>query len=333
MSLNKHAAIRYRAIDECLSNNLRTWDIQQIEDAVNDAIYEYDGSEGIERRQLRSDIAFMKDSKGYSAPIEHYRDGKKHLYRYSEKGFSISNKGINSGEAEIMGEAVRFLSSFRGRPGFEMLDEIIPVLEDKLGVSDLGINFISYGDNTYYSGYDFIGVLFKAIKDNIVLDVVYKPYKDEPFAVKFHPHHLKNFNNRYFVFGLNQDNGIQTWNMALDRIQKISPSKEDFIKSDIDWTEYFSDIVGVTRRGNDVEEIKLRINLDRLPYVLTKPLHESQKVKSEDPDGIVYLTVEVNRELKQLLYGFGGDIEVIKPEWLKEEMKKEAKRMFDNYCA
>ena len=331
MSLNKHAAIRYKAIDNCLSNTFRSWTIDQIEESVNDALFEYDGSNGIQRRQLRSDLAFMKEEQGYSAPIESYRDGKSHFYRYSEKGFSISNKGINSSETEIMGEAVRCLSSFRGRPGFEMLDEIIPVLEDKLGVKNLGRNFISYSDNTYYKGYELIGELFKAIKDKIVLDIEYKPYNESSFTVKFHPYYLKNFNNRYFVFGRNQENDIETWNMPLDRIVKITPAKDSFIECTIDWEEYFDDIVGVTRRGGQVEEIKLQVAINRLPYIITKPLHPSQFIKSDEPEGIVFIKVEVNRELKQLLYGFGSDVEVLEPQDLREQMKEEAKRMLENY--
>lgn len=332
MSLNKHAAIRYLAIDKCLSNNLRTWTKDQLHDAVNDALYEFDGSDGVGLRQFRADVAFMKDEKGYSAPIEFYRNGKQYLYRYSEKDFSISSKGINSGEAEIMGNAVRFLSSFRGRPGFEMLDEIIPVLEDKLGVKDLGKSFISYGDNIYYEGYNYIGTLRKAVQDRLVLDVIYKPFNKEERLVKFHPYYLKNFNNRYFVFGLNEVEGMASFNLALDRIKDISISKSDYIASDIEWEYYFDDFVGVTNIANkEVEIIKLKVNLVRLPYILTKPLHGSQYIENEEEEGIVFLKVKVNRELKQLLYGFGSDIEVLEPKSLREEMRDEVFKMHTNY--
>ena len=333
MSLNKHAVIRYRAIDECLSNYHRKWNIQDIHDAVNDALYDYNGTEGIEIRQLRADIAFMKDEKGHAAPIEFYRDGNKYLYRYSEKDFSISNNGINSGEAETMGEAVRFLSSFRGRPGFEMLDEIIPVLEDKLKIKDLDKNFISYSDNTKYKGYTLIGPLFKAIKDKIVLNVEYQPYDEKSFMVKFHPHYLKNYNNRYFVFGLNEDMNMETWNMPLDRINEISQLKDKtFIKTNVDWENHFKNIVGVTRKGGTIEKIRLKFTKNRLNYILTKPIHQSQDVISKEPEfGIVEINVEINNELRQMLYSFGGDVEVLEPASLKKEMKKEAEKMLHLY--
>ena len=333
MPLNKHAVIRYRAIDECLSNYHRKWNIQDIHDVVNDALYDYNGTEGIEIRQLRADIAFMKDEKGHSAPIEFYRDGDKYLYRYSEKDFSISNNGINSGEAETMGEAVRFLSSFRGRPGFEMLDEIVPVMEDKLGVKNLRKNFISYSDNIGYKGYELIGPLFKAIKDNIVLNIDYKPFGKDPFKVKFHPHYLKNFNNRYFVFGLNEEKNMETWNMALDRIKEMNQVKDaSYIESNIEWEKYFNNVIGVTRiEDNPVEQIKLKFTEKRLNYVLTKPLHVSQTIDSEDQEAIICLKVEINKELKQLIYSYGSDVEVLEPASLREEINEEIKKMVAMY--
>lgn len=332
MSLNKHASIRYRAIDECLSNNKRTWNIEDIHKAVNNALNDYNGTEGIEIRQLRADIAFMKDEKGHSAPIEHYRDGKLHLYRYTEKDFSISNKGINSGEAEIMGEAVRFLSSFRGRPGFEMLDEIVPVMEDKLGVKDLNKNFISYGDNIDYKGYSHIGRLRKAIQDKLVLEIEYKPFNKPKITVKLHPYHIKGYNNRYFLFGLNKESDFEFDNLALDRIEKISSSKEEYVESDTNWNEYFDDFVGVSNDEKvSVETIKLNFAPNRYPYVVTKPLHFSQVIPKNEPEGIVLLKVKVNRELKQMLYSFGGDVEVLEPKSLREEMKKEAEKMLAFY--
>ncbi len=332
MPLNKHAVIRYRAIDKCLSNRGRTWNIKQLHEVVNAALFEYNGSSGIAERQLKADIAFMKESQGHSAPIEHYRDSKLYLYRYTDEKFSISNNGINSGEAEIMGEAVRFLSSFRGRPGFEMLDEIIPVMEDKLGIKDLNKSFISYSDNIDYKGYNHIGRLRKAIQDKLVLEIEYKPFNKPKSIVKLHPYHIKGYNNRYFLFGLNKVSVHEFDNLALDRIEKISASEEEYVESDNNWSEYFDDFIGASNDEKvPVETIKLKFAPARYPYVITKPLHSSQVIPKNEPEGIVLLKVKVNRELKQLIYSYGSDIEVLEPASLREEIKEEIKKMVAMY--
>src|SRR5690606_38229782 len=90
--------------------------------------------------------------------------------------------------------------------------------------------------------------------------------------------YLKQYNNRWFAFGLNADNQIATWNLALDRIEAIEETNLKYRQSETDWEDYFFDIVGVTRsEGAEIQEIKLNFSADVAPYVLTKPLHPSQK--------------------------------------------------------
>ena len=44
----------------------------------------------------------------------------------------------------------------------------------------------------------------------------------------------------------------------------------------IDFKEYFSDIVGVSRSNAPVEEVILKVSDKAIGYIVTKPLHESQ---------------------------------------------------------
>jgi len=75
MATNKNAVIRYRILDKCFKNFGRTYTIKDLLEEVNNelAYYNADGS-GIQIRQLRVDIAFMKSDSGYSAPIKVFRD-------------------------------------------------------------------------------------------------------------------------------------------------------------------------------------------------------------------------------------------------------------------
>lgn len=61
MSTNKNATIRYQALDRCFSNFRKRYYIQDLIDACNDALSEYDGNtSGVQRRQIFNDIEFMK---------------------------------------------------------------------------------------------------------------------------------------------------------------------------------------------------------------------------------------------------------------------------------
>jgi predicted DNA-binding transcriptional regulator YafY len=100
---------------------------------------------------------------------------------------------------------------------------------------------------------------------------------------------------------------------------------EPFIENTrYDFKEYFEDIIGINRgKDKPPEEITLWFAPDKAPYIQTKPIHGSQKVKKQDEEGLV-ITIEVivNYELKSLLWSFGDEVKVLSPEWLDNELLK-----------
>jgi predicted DNA-binding transcriptional regulator YafY len=86
--------------------------------------------------------------------------------------------------------------------------------------------------------------------------------------------------------------------------------------------------------GNPVETVRLRVRGSRYPYIETKPLHRSQKLikgESDEEWKVVEIRVRMNRELTAMLIGYGGDVEVVSPEGLREWMKKEVRKMTELY--
>ena len=107
MATNKHATIRYHALDRCFSNPGRKFFIEDLIYACNQAIYDFAGIEnGVKRRQVFDDITFMESEQGWSIPLERTKDGKRVFYRYADKSFSIKNQGINQEEAEQLKEVI-----------------------------------------------------------------------------------------------------------------------------------------------------------------------------------------------------------------------------------
>ena len=71
MPINKNAVVRYNTLDKCFRNSGRNYFINDLLDAVNKALFEINpNTNGIQIRQLRSDISFMKSTDGYGAPIK-----------------------------------------------------------------------------------------------------------------------------------------------------------------------------------------------------------------------------------------------------------------------
>ena len=102
MPVNKHALIRYHALDKCFSNFARRYYIEDLIAACNDALYSFTGDEkysdpinpGISRRQILVDIDFMESLEGWSAIIDRIKDGRRVYYRYENSDFTINNQPI-----------------------------------------------------------------------------------------------------------------------------------------------------------------------------------------------------------------------------------------------
>ncbi|MAN60073.1 MAG: WYL domain-containing protein [Flavobacteriaceae bacterium] len=325
MSVNKNALIRYQILDRCFRNPGRMYFWEDLLKECNNALVEFDpNNQGIQRRQLFDDIRFMESDQGWSIPLDRIRHGRKVYYRYEDLSFSISNQPLNDSEAEQIKSALQIFSRFSGTPQFEWVNEMIPMLESKFGLIERKNEVISFESNIDLKGLHFLTPLFNAIINERVLSVIYKDFKSsEPYEITFHPYFLKQYNNRWFAFGLNSDNQVPNWNLALDRIESLSETTLKYKPPETDWEEYFFDLVGVTRpEGVELQEVVLKFSPEVAPYVITKPLHPSQKHKN-DPTGLqVRIKVLPNFELERLVLSFGEQVKVISPQDFKERISQ-----------
>ena len=334
MSVNKNAIIRYQTLDRCFRNPGRRYFWEDLLEECNRALLELNpGSRGIQRRQLFDDMRFMQSEQGWAVPLEKYRFGRRVYYRYSDPEFSINNQPLNESEAEQIRSALRIISRFSGTPQFEWVNEMIPQLEEKLGLIKQEKEAISFESNIDLKGSQHLTPLFNAIVNERVLKITYKDFKSpEPYVIVFHPYYLKQYNNRWFVLGLNDSNDHPYWNMALDRIEALEETDKAYRKSETDWEEFFYDIVGVTRpHGEEAREIILKFTPEIAPYVITKPLHPSQKHRQDDTGLEVRLKVIPNYELVNIILSFAENVEVISPEDLRETVAARLRKACDRY--
>ena len=334
MSTNKHAIIRYQTLDKCFRNPGRTYYIEDLIQACNDAIYEYSGiKDGVKRRQLLDDIKFMESEQGWNIQLEHIRDGRKVYFRYENLNFSINNQPLNETEEKQLKEALLTLSRFKGMPQFEWVDEITARLDSGLGLTQNDLQIIEFEQNDYLKGLEFITPLYSSIQYKKVLNLSYRSFKRERHqTIIFHPYYLKQYKNRWFVFGLNEEINLMT-NLALDRIVRIEETRKSYIQNSINFTEYFEDIIGVTvNKENSIEKVILKISNELYPYIETKPIHGSQKVKENNENyTIIELELIPNYELESLMLSYGEGIEILSPDSLREHIRERIKLTLKNY--
>ena len=341
MPTNKNAQIRYQALDKCLGNWVRRFYIEDLVEACNEALYIYNGNStkgnGVKKRQVQEDLKFMESEEGYRMTIEAIQDGHKKYYRYSKRNDSIKEQPINQEEINLIHDALTLLKRFEGVPQFDWLEDVENHLysTSRLGVSAKSV--VSFQNNPYLKGMNnFYKTLFDAIVNKRVLELKYQPFGKDERTIIVSPYHLKQYNNRWFLIAKRYDLDEYLSNYAIDRIISVKEISKTFepLEDDFDFDDYFGDVVGVSVTNNPVETVVLHVNEKVLGYIMTKPLHESQSsklVQVDDKHWEISLKVKDNYELCSLLRSYGDQIEVIKPEHLRTEMKRLAEKLTNMY--
>ena len=328
MAENKGAKVRYRAIDKCLRSKHGRFCWEDLRDACEKELYDvYMEPKSVSRRQIYDDLNYMESMEGYNAPIERIRDGKRIYFKYSDPNFAIDKSPITPDEMDQLKETILMLNRFKGMPQFGWMEEILSKLEDKFHLNGAEDSVIGFEQNLDLKGLENITPLFEAIVNKQVLNIRYKSFKkNKPITCEIHPYYLKQYNNRWFLFGWNTEFGAIT-NFALDRIEAVSPMLGEYRPKPegLDFDEYFDDVVGVTIPKGKVEHIVMRVAPDRYPYIKNKPLHPSQH--NYDKEFRISIDVIPNNELISLLLSFGSQLEVLEPQSVREMMREHVKTL------
>ena len=335
MPTNKNASIRYQALDKCFRDQRHRYYIEDLLQKCEEALYYYNGVGGVSKRQLFEDIKFMESETGWSIPLERKKDGKRVYYRYETPGFSINEQPLTDEEAQQLKALIITLGRFRGLPSNEWVEEIISNLEWRFNLKGNSENVIGFEQNLGLKGLYFLAPIIEATANHQVLNVTYKNYKSgsEAKELSIHPYYVKQYNNRWFLLALDNERHFIT-NLALDRIMSIQVTdKIAFIdNTTIDFEHYFDDVVGVTipPKGVSKELIQLRFSEKQYPYVVSKPIHHSQKVL-QGKERVISIEVIPNYELDQQILSFGLDVEVLSPANYRSHIKENLENSLKKY--
>ncbi|WP_455671474.1 helix-turn-helix transcriptional regulator [Phocaeicola sp.] len=180
MLTNKNAQLRYKVLDRCFSDFHHKYNIEDPINKVNEALTSLYGTQ-VSIRQIREDIKYMRDRVTYNAPIKASPyDGRKSYYRYSNCKFSIFNNDLSTEEVASLRSTIDILSRFYGVSCNAWLEDVISNLE-----------------------YQF--------------NILYRTFTGKEQTSVIHPYHIKQFNNHWFLIGLQEDShGNYITNKALD---------------------------------------------------------------------------------------------------------------------
>ena len=339
MPTNKNALTRFKYLDEMLSDRHHFYDIHDLTEKCNEKLTDA-GFPEVSQRCIEKDINYLEYDPFY-AEIERYRVNSRRCIKYENPSFSIFRKELSEEESNLILEVLNTIGQFDGLAHFEWLDRF------KIG---LGLKkrprIISFSNNPYLQNSNLLGVLFDNISNQLAVRLEYHTFADKRTKeIIFHPYLLKQYNNRWYLIGAEEDDG-KILNFALDRIDTVTALPEIKYKPcNEDLADRFEDIIGVTLYGDrDVEHILFWVSNRSKDYVETKPIHGSQCLyKSEKDDEFrkqypflnegAFFSIDCipNYELVRELCSFGKELIVLSPSSIQDDIFNRIKSMLDSY--
>ena len=188
------------------------------------------------------------------------------------------------------------------------------------------------------SGQRFLTQIIEAMRDNRTLEMSYQSFWNNTASTfEVAPYCVKVFRQRWYVVACSlSDERLRVY--ALDRIQELRTTENTFtLPEDFDPEAYFADSFGVVVDEKcAVERVKIRVQGIQRQYIRTLPLHASQQETEITNDSSVfefYLrpTLDFQQELLTHAANTDGRIEVLKSQWLREQMKQIGLNLFNTH--
>lgn len=190
-------------------------------------------------------------------------------------------------------------------------------------------------DNAPLGG-QYIDDITNAISTSKRLHIAYKSFfEKETKQLTVSPYWLKMYNQRWYLVAHSEvDDTIYPY--ALDRIRSLEITENSFdYPQDLSASNYFNDSVGITvDMEYDIETIDFKVYGTQRNYIETLPIHHSQKRIEENPDYSIYsMVVRPSYELFEKLIAQQYHLEVLSPQWIREEMAAIITDMTNRYKA
>ena len=328
MPFNKNAFLRYRIIDQCLNNKYRKF----TRDTLTEIIKSKLDLGKFSKNSLDKDIAFMKDERILNAPIKNDPNDK--FYYYTEpftlQGFTLSDEEESALHMSL--SVLDILKDTKYATSYKSLIDRMLIHTGGYQKTDV----IELEQPVKQAESFLIDQLYDSIIDEQTLLITYKAYGKEAKDHIISPYMIKEYKNRFYLVARKHtiEKTELIYCFGLDRIIDVKKSKEAYlITKGFNSKNYFKDSFGITRKLNEEPlELVLRFNKKNLHYVLSNPLHHSQKIVKQTKDSLtISICVYESDELNMQVLSYGAGVEVISPALYKDYISGIIKEMYKVY--
>jgi len=330
MPVNKNAAFRYRIIDGCLRNSMRKYPTLQM---LKEMIMEGAGLNSLSDSQINKDIRAMKDI--YNAPIESHKIHGG--YYYTEEDFSINSFPLTHDEIRVLDMSSSILKQIKYSGYFNQFESVIDKLISGFRISQIpgyeNRQIIEVEQPISDTGLRWIEMAYESIINKLPLHVDYKKFNsDETKQHIFSAYIIREYRNRWYITGFSEKSEAIT-TLALDRVVNMELMKGGYRSADFDAKDFFKYGFGATVYS-DSKPFKVELLFDNSlsGYMLTKPLHSTQKILGHNED-FLHLEIEcyLTPELEGTILSYAEKVKVLAPQELIDRVKTRAEGLVGLY--
>lgn len=286
----------------------------------------------VDPRTVRRDIDFLRDQ--CHAPIAycHRRRG----WHYTEPTFQLPNVQITEGELIALFLAEQVLRQHKGSP-FEpqlakAIKKLIELLPDEVSVRwDAVAQSHSFLQTAVsLQDADILDCLTRAAFEKRQLRIDYwTASRDVESSRVVDPWHLACLDGAWYLIAWCHTRK-ETLTFAPARIRAIEKTGETFsVPADFNINEFLKGAFQVYCDSDQrPRAVRLRFKGLAATIIAERNWHPSQ-ILTRHPDGTVLLELSLHSlvEVRRMVLSWGGDCEVLAPQELREDIRREARRM------
>jgi predicted DNA-binding transcriptional regulator YafY len=180
----------------------------------------------------------------------------------------------------------------------------------------------------------YLTAIMEAIRDHKAIEIRYKGFNRKAAArFEAEPYCLRQFKQRWYMVAKTAASDTP-WIYGLDRIESLEKTDRSYsIPKKFSAEGYFRDLYGACiGNGQPAEDVRIRVRKSQVEYFKSLKLHHSQKLVSEDENGAEFsYRLVPTYDFEQELLSKMGNVEVLAPQWLRDEMKGIIEDMMSNY--
>jgi predicted DNA-binding transcriptional regulator YafY len=308
MPKNKNAYLRLRLIDQCLRNKNKYFNRTALAKKVSEKL-----GYTISINTIDKDLKALHYE--FKAPVKF--DKFYNRYYYSEP-FTLDNIELDDDEKNALNISISILNILKNTRYAESFKSVIDRLNAETKEYEID-NIIEFEQPENTPGIEMFDNLYEAIINKETLKIKYCAYGKEIKEHVVSPYLIKEYRNIFYLVArkhdhLNDEELIYCYGM--DRIKRIRKSDELYKQTkEFNAKNYFKHSFGITRKLDEEPiDLVLKFNAINIPYILSKPLHSSQKIINQTKNSLtISIKVYESHELNMAILGYGAGVQVISP--------------------